>query len=282
MQTNCKELSIDEIKGVAKNLLFVFDEVCQKHNISYSVFYGTLLGAIRHEGFIPWDDDIDVVMLREDYEKLIQVIDLYHPFGDNVVLYDVLRTPRYSAPLAKLVDKRTALYQYNHAEKITLGVYVDIFVFDYLPSDKEKRVALFSKLDGLQRKWVVCEYKPSRSQKGIASTLKYLIKRVLNHGAARPIAKKMNRIASRTSKEAMDKELVGNLLYEGYTRDKDIFAASVIKKTKRVVFEGHEVNAVVEYDAVLKQLYGSYMDLPPVEERVTHHSFVCYWKNAAK
>lgn len=274
-----KELSIEDIKRVSSDILRAYDLVCQKNNISYSVFYGTLLGAIRHHGFIPWDDDIDVIMTREEYLKFVRVIQEENPFSGEILLFDVERTSDYSLPLVKLVDTHTVLSQHGHVEKIPLGVYIDIFVFDKVPAEKDSRKRVYRMADRMQTFWGHCEMKEvSRTSKGVAARVKHFIKYILNHGFARIVSLAMNRYAMKTNSQNHGSEVFGNLLYCGYRRETDTFPESLINDVIRVDFEGFSVNAVRNYDAVLKQIYGDYMQLPPEEKRVTHHTFDCYWK----
>lgn len=121
-----KELTLDEMKAVELGILKKFDSICKENGLEYSLAYGTMLGAIRHKGFIPWDDDIDVFMKREDYEKLLK---LKYDDGDFEI-----KSYRYSKNYyflySKMVDKRTYICEDWRAEK-DMGLFVDIFPLDY-------------------------------------------------------------------------------------------------------------------------------------------------------
>nr|MCR5207201.1 LicD family protein [Eubacterium sp.] len=121
-----KELSLEEVKKTELEILIRFDEICKNNNIEYSLAYGTMLGAVRHNGFIPWDDDIDVFVKRSDYEKLLGL-----RYDDGRF---EIKSHRYSNnyyyPFAKMIDKNTDLDVSWRLDK-DMGVFIDIFPLDY-------------------------------------------------------------------------------------------------------------------------------------------------------
>ena len=129
-----------------------FDRVCRENGIGYSIAYGTLLGAVRHHGFIPWDDDVDVVVTREDYNKLRRLLN--SQLDENHCFVCAEDDKRFAAPLAKVIDKRTVLRQLeHHSDRMDLGVYIDIFVLDYIPDDPEKRLKALKKSVLMRKMW---------------------------------------------------------------------------------------------------------------------------------
>ena len=124
---------IDNLKKVELDILICFDRICRENSLRYSLAYGSLLGAVRHKGFIPWDDDIDVIMPRADYEKLLKLDNI----GENMKIFH-FRNSDYFYPFAKMCDIRYKLFESYRPEKC-LGPYIDIFPLDYLPDDKRKR-----------------------------------------------------------------------------------------------------------------------------------------------
>ena len=133
-----RELGLEEQKTILLEILADFDRVCRENGIKYSIAYGTLLGAVRHRGFIPWDDDVDVLVLREDYEKLRKILGEELEEGHRFICCEDEK--RFTAPLAKIIDTRTVLRQLEHrSDRMDLGVYIDIFVLDYIPNDPEER-----------------------------------------------------------------------------------------------------------------------------------------------
>ena len=138
-----KEIDLSEFKQIASGILYDFDSICRKHGIVYSITYGTLLGAVRHKGYIPWDDDIDIMMTRKEYNKFLS-----YGIGElekNHKLLSLETTPEYESPLPKIIDTNTILHQLNHIpESIDLGVYIDIFLLDKVPINKNIRRILKS------------------------------------------------------------------------------------------------------------------------------------------
>lgn len=264
-----------DIKAISANILFLFDEVCRRNRIVYSVFYGTLLGAVRHSGFIPWDDDIDIVMIRSEYEKLKKIVTAGDPFGGKLKLMNISFTPGFTAPLPKLIDTNTVLYQNGHSEKAVLGVYVDIFVFDKVPDASARRRPLFKWQDFLQRVWAFAEMRPRADEHNL---FKKGVKKILNHGFARWIGALMEWNAVRCNKRNKNSSFYSNLLYCVYGRERETFHEKELTRTQDFAFEGRCAAGSVEYDSILRRLYGKYMELPPVEKRISNHDFVAYWK----
>ena len=130
-----KNLTSKEIQQIGLSILKKFADYCEEHGLHYSLAYGTLLGAARHEGFIPWDDDVDVLMGREDYDKMIE----YYNKGERIDGLSLLypnETSDYLTPFAKLCDDRTVAKEKSTKNKH--GVWIDIFPVDKVPEDPNK------------------------------------------------------------------------------------------------------------------------------------------------
>ena len=116
-----KKITPEEIKKIQLDLLIQFAEFCKKNNLYYCLAYGTLLGAIRHKGFIPWDDDIDVIMPRPDYEKFCKLV------AEKKIATSLQNNSTY--PFVKIIDTRT-LVRERFAQKEEVGIWIDVFVLD--------------------------------------------------------------------------------------------------------------------------------------------------------
>lgn len=140
-----KKLSLDQVKETALQLLIYVDRICEENDLKYSLYYGTLLGAVRHKGFIPWDDDIDIVMLRPDYDKLLSIL----AKDETYLLLDQSTRPDYRYTFAKLVDSNTYLEstQFYSGEDPELGVFLDIFPLDGVPENQEELVLYRNELN---------------------------------------------------------------------------------------------------------------------------------------
>lgn len=255
----------DHLQQVQLMILKDFIEICDKYDLNYYLFYGTLIGAVRHKGFIPWDDDIDVIMFRDEYEKLIEV--LKHEMTDK---YEILE-PRYQNDyfllFAKMCLKDTKYDEYwvKHVE-FNLGIFIDIFVLDNVPDNKYKRF-LYKKycwaLDKLLTMNVVKIIKPyplymralSNSMNTLLTTLR------VNPKHLRKKAQKVFR-----KYEHDDTEYVCDL-----TEDSQfILKREDLEPPIKVPFEDIEAKIPRNYDYILKLIYGDYMRIPTEDERVTH------------
>ncbi len=145
-----KEISLEEQKKIILNILVDFDRVCRNNNIRYTLAYGSLLGAVRHKGFIPWDDDIDIIVAREDYNRLMLILN--NELTSNHEFITVKNNKGFSAPLAKIIDNTTVLIQLGKTtDSISLGAYIDVFVYDWVPADFQERKKVFKKAIFLQK-----------------------------------------------------------------------------------------------------------------------------------
>ena len=136
-----QEIDFADIKQLALNILKDVAEFCDHHDIKYALAYGTMLGAVRHEGFIPWDDDIDIMMPREDYNRFIQ---LYNDSNSRYKVFSIETDNTYTYTMAKVFDQDTLMIDntlWRNFDKA--GVFVDIFPVDGLPESKSEQQALF-------------------------------------------------------------------------------------------------------------------------------------------
>ena len=264
-----KELDIKDIKTITTDILYDFDVICNENKIEYSVGYGTMLGAVRHKGFIPWDDDVDVIMTRDNYNKLLKVKSSFEPMYS---LMSIDTDKQFTAPLAKIIDNRTELIQKSHAaERVKMGVYIDVFILDTVPKNLRQRKLLYKELFVLQKAWSFCENRPKETDPLILKKIREIFNKT---DFARGFSIWMNYIAKRKR----NSEVYSNLMYSVYNRSKEEIGIDNICHLREYNFENIKVSGVENADSYLKNLYGDYMNLPPVEQRVTHHNYVAYYK----
>lgn len=262
-------IDIEELKKIQVSLLNCLDSFCKKNNIRYWLDFGTLLGAVRHKGFIPWDDDIDVAMLRDDYNKTAK---LFNSQSDGRYLF---QTPTSDSsmcyPFGKLLDTKTVLYEYGKSG-IKTSVYIDVFVYDNSPDDIHEVNRMLRKKDFLGR---IRRLKlPMRSGISVFKKIIYLLGRFLLY----PVS--MNYINKALDKngrkyEKIETTNVSNFVnpYDpALTVSKDLFLSQT-----EVIFEGDLYPAPQKYDYWLTKLYGNYMKLPPIEQREGHHVVNAYY-----
>ena len=255
-----------------QSLLSIMDSIhhfCEENNIKYFLLGGTMLGAVRHKGFIPWDDDIDIGMLREDYEKFCAC---YSDSTNSYSLKSIYNDPKYYLPFAKVIDPRISLYE-EVPNAPEIGAYIDVFPLDYIEKDSKNGSAFFEK--NIRVVLEELRYLRTRKSRAVWKNLLILISRVL-------YPKTLNAIAIDREKRAKSVSCskrtpwIANL--HGAWKQKEIVPEEFFGQGAKYVFEGREYWGVENYDGYLTCLYRDYMTPPPPEKRVTHHGFVAKWK----
>ena len=253
-----------KIWAIEIDLLLKFSEVCRRHNLHWFLMFGSLLGAIRHQGFIPWDDDLDIAMPRSDYEKLLTLNSeftfpyfLQTPYTDEGYFYSFakIRNSNTSMIAAKFINQG-----YNQ------GIAIDIFPLDQW--DKEKGRELFSEI-----KELIIKNSTFMRLKMINPT-ESDIKRINQYDNSNPFDT-YNRIQSlaKTFSECETKYLsVPVLSIYGY--DKMVFGKEDFSSSKNMKFENNDCPIPVGFDKILETIYGNYLELPPENERGGWHDFI--------
>ncbi len=268
-----REVYIEEQKQLILDILLDFDRLCKTQGIKYTLAYGTLLGAVRHKGFIPWDDDIDVIVTREDYKKLNMIANAHLEPHHQFICVE--NNKGFSAPLGKIIDNTTILEQQGHfSDRVDLGVYIDIFVYDWIPNKINKRRKVLSKAVLLQKIWSFCG-----NNYGEHSAMVVVMRKMLNKTPlARIVSIYTNRWAQRTTS---DRQIMAALVFGlPKHREKNVMSFDDFQDQIQYTFEGYKFNGVRKADEYLKQWYGNYMELPPIESQVSNHSFRVFKKEA--
>lgn len=260
-----KTIELEERKSLQLEMLNDIACFCEKNNIKYCLAYGTLLGAIRHKGYIPWDDDIDIHMPRPDYNRFVQA------YRSENCFYEVLdqeKTVGYNLPFAKVHDKRTVIIEELYKQD-KYGIFIDIFPIDGL---KEKQQAYKSV------RWRrILNAKKAVINKGRAfskNVLMLMAKVFLLPLSEKFILQKINRIITQYdyAKCVRVCSMCSQLAY------KEIFDSNLFDNYIKVDFEGYKFNAPKDYDIYLRVNYGNYMQLPPKEKQVSNHLAQAMWK----
>ncbi len=256
-----REMSDKEIKDCIYDCMIYLDEVCRKNNIKYFISYGTLLGAVRHKDFIPWDNDADVIMDRENYEKFFEVM---QKENSNYKLLSYFSDDDYFYPFYKLVDKRTKCEELTFKDIRNMGIYVDIFPIDYLPDDEHERIKVINRIKR-KRTWL--------SLRNIKSTtfIKNFVKRALT-------------LFLNTKKTVRDIDIECKNCTKGCNYMSvlcwgiKVFKKDIFDEIIELTFRDHKFLAPKKYDEYLTICYGDYMTIPPVEKRIVHN-YKAYWRD---
>ncbi|MBD1422501.1 LicD family protein [Sphingobacterium chuzhouense] len=251
-----------------------FIKICEEHDLQYFCHGGTAIGVVRHQGLIPWDDDIDVLMPRPDYEKFLSLFSQLEQ--DEYELMVPGETPSYYLPFTKMCDKNTTLLEFEHIPCV-FGCFVDIFPLDGASGDKEQRAADWLLFRRIANTLMIL---PKPSKENFIWLFKRLSKFQLRTAideisCAFYKKKKYWKTCERlrdivTRYEYGKAEYVGS--YGSQFGVKAFWPKVWFDDVVMMSFEGMEVRVPSGYDKLLTQVYGNYMQLPPEEKRVTHHS----------
>ncbi|MDO4920366.1 MAG: LicD family protein [Phascolarctobacterium sp.] len=282
-----RELSISEIKRLQLDMLIEFAKFCDKNSLTYYLGGGTLLGAVRHKGFIPWDDDIDIMMPRKDFNKAIL---LYK--NEIYRLNYITNTKAWCEQIAKLCDIRT--YVYDDSFKNTeideincLGI--DICPIDGLPDEiwKQKVLFLVSRMIIAIHSASVLSFKTTKRfadkpagifhwKKSLRNIVKYVMIFLFGRTDPQYWVKLLNRLV--TKEDFYNHEYVAALV-SCVHGSKEKMPSRIYEPKIKLEFEEYKFWAPADYDYYLKRLYGKYMELPAPEHRVAHHGYKVYIKN---
>ena len=264
-----KELSLDEIKVIELDILKVFHAFCVEHNIRYFISHGTLLGAIRYKGFIPWDDDLDVLVPREDYDRLLTIF----KDTERYQLMAFEKNRNYVFPYAKLCDMSTRKIESGYSSSVELGLDIDVFPLDYW-ADRLEEAKQESKIQ--KRRMFRLGLAKLQKPDSVNPAKRFLKGILMIFCKARGSAYYVEKIIRGARKtEQRGSRYMGGKAWNVYG-ERDILPAEVFSEAIELEFEGEKFFAPVGYDTFLTSLYGDYLPEPPVEKRKTHHSFKAY------
>ena len=245
--------------------------VCEENDIRYFLSDGTFLGAVRHQGFIPWDDDMDMGMLRADYEKFCRIAP--EKLGKDYVFQNWYTDPNYGLPFGKGMKRGTIYIESKKTRRLQEnGFYVDIFPFDYVPEDEAAQRNLALRLRKLYRiQLMKCGYQPWMENDRIQwkKRLGYLYYQLLALGKSQQtLAKEFDALATSYPETGTVCEQVADI------RPDFFYPTRIFREFGTYRFEGEDFCGVKDYDGYLTKLYGDYMQLPPEDKRENRHQIV--------
>ena len=264
-----REITPEELKEIQLQMMDYVDHFCRINDIQYTLACGTLIGAMRHEGFIPWDDDIDIHLLREEYNKFTRLWNEQkesHPYE----LVNIESGNNMGYPFGKIHDPKTVTYVGTFKRT---GVFIDVFPMDFVVDEEDFRIrqAKIAKLYRMRDTYI--------HWINIRETGAPLLKKLYVYLRKPRIS--YNQLAIEISNIAQEIKQPTDFVYEMVCAVtlKHPVPASAYDEYIDCNFENRKYRIIKGYDQYLSILYGDWRTLPPVEKRVTHHGFKAYWKD---
>lgn len=270
-----KELSVREVQLGELEVLKKLAAICEEQKLRYFIFYGTLIGAARHKGFIPWDDDIDIVMPRPDYERLLEYLLSHEKELEPFKLMSYRNNDDYIYPISRFCDTRYMI-EYDGATDYGLGLFVDIYPFDGC-GNTDSEVKEITKENN---RMIDCAFQVGQKKFTASNTAfwrtpfkfaMYVYSKLLGKQRI------MKRIEKNSMSHSFEKDTFCNCTvwdHVDYYFRRDMFDGFTY-----LPFEDAQFRVPENYDEVLRTCYGDYMQLPPEEDRVGHHYYKAYLKN---
>jgi lipopolysaccharide cholinephosphotransferase len=266
----------EQVKEIQLDILTTVDQICRENGIDYTIAFGTLLGAVRHQGFIPWDDDIDIELLRPQYERLIELLPTALP--PHLRLLHHSTQPTYF-PFAKIYDNRAIIESKLERLHRHSGVFIDLFPIDNTADDDGERELFHNNLARLTKNLAVSN--PQGIDYASASNLKYFLGKLVLWAA--PHLRYSGRWRQTTSD--IERELQK---FNGTNTNSSGFLGLLVppRTVPRVLYDQYEdtafdgltVRKIKDHHTYLNLQYGDYMMLPPENERQNHAYYHWYWK----
>lgn len=270
-------MELKKLQDKQLEILKEVHEVCKKLDIRYTLSSGSALGAVRHQGFIPWDDDIDIAMTRKDYDKFISSGSKIMRSKYFIQTYQT--DPQYPHIFAKVRDNETTLIEKSTQNlSINHGVYIDIFPIDKVSNNKllriiDKYTLSFLNLVKFSTDKEYCKISKSKKSRYIRLLI-YPFARII--GTQR-LCKIEDRVRTKYNRNDLCKTTYadsGQVSPPHRLTDKRLMDIDIFNKVREVLFENEKFYLIEEYDRYLNTTYGEYMKLPPVEKRISHHDII--------
>lgn len=267
-----KKINLDECKKIMFQMLVDFDELCRNYDLKYYLVWGTLIGTVRHKGFVPWDDDIDVAMPREDYNKLITLSSNWNKkWNEKYSFLCFEKDNKYPIFFGKFSDNNTVIVNRFIKDIDNLGLYIDVFPIDNVfisekKIDKTKKKLMKNEI--LQKLASMKKFWPSRNK--IANIIKYITYKYASAKGCYYWEMKRDNLMNKLSKKRdNDKYCVCG----SWVLQRKWFEQSVY-----LPFENKKFSCPIGYDEYLRARFGDYMVVPPKEKQISQHDYDAYYR----
>jgi lipopolysaccharide cholinephosphotransferase len=268
-----KEIDIAQLKELQLQVMDAIDKYCRQNGVHYYITAGTLIGALRHKGYIPWDDDIDIVMLRDDYEEFIS---LFNNSSERYKVYSIETDPDCHYAYAKVYDDNTVFIEgHERVGGKIIGVNVDVFPLDYVTDDYNDAVRLKKRIKPYDN--IVTVKHIAKKDRGFLKNFSlFLLKAICSLVPYSWCIKRIDRIARKYEKNTESRYVVNAVIYA--KGEREILEREWFSDSVELPFEGRKYLAPIGADKYMRRLFGDYMRLPPEDKRISHHSFKAYYK----
>lgn len=262
-----KELSLREQQLISLDILRYFDKICRENRIKYSLGGGTLIGAVRHQGFIPWDDDVDVYMHRDDYEKFVLAWNkLTHSRYEISLLESIYGA--LSGEMTKIYDKNTEIIDTKGRKT---GLFIDIFVWDGVPNDKDIIYKVMKKHRRIKLRFSSCRKRWFKSHE---NSITYKFFRKLSYYLFNKMMLNLSQFQKLYPISKADH--IGLVLSDYGGWERSYMPKKYFNDVVYLDFEGEKYPVMSGYHEHLTMYYGDYMKFPPVEEQRPLHTVKAY------
>ena len=260
-----EEIIRNDVKKIQLSILAKLDDVCKKNGLRYYLAFGTCLGALRHKGFIPWDDDIDVLMPYKDTRKLLK---LQEEFGDKYFVQSKETDPDYRAINMRVRDVETTCIESDEEDLyIKKGIYVDIYPFYECSANKLVRTVDILRSNLLK---ILVNNRPPINHGGLLALIsKVILSTYSDSRRSKTIKRLEQRLSSVKGAEILDYFGQDVTLFTAISYPKEWFG-----EPRKLEFEGLYFNGATEPEKYMAKRYGDYMKLPPIEDQVVHHTYI--------
>ena len=257
---------LEKIHSIQIEMIKKLHEYCKERGLHYSVICGSLLGAIRHRGIIPWDDDVDIALIREEYDELIK--SLKEDPIEGLFIQDYSTDPYYYQPYAKLLKENTEYIEgFRKNNKSKSGVFIDIFPLDYIKKPGMK-ITKFRRTISRFITFAIWNKEKCHMEREGSKKLINGVSKIISVLPKTFLIKTQNKLVIRKRK---DKAYVASMFSSNYETDRLYFTVNDFATLIELPFENTVVNAPKNWEENLTRLYKDYMSLPPEDKRNSGH-----------